>query len=204
MKLMKKPLICGLALSALLVCSACGTEAKPQPTQEQELPPDEAVTPEQTVEPELNPYSQEFSVKSDGGVLQLGEQTGAFPWQSGLEQQEVSYSSSDGFDIFEILCTDGTKLSGFRGEGMETEENGLLDYVQTTNPAFATYRGAAVGMTQEEVLALYPEAEAYEPTEPVPGGTEYEFSGEEYGMTSMEFSFRDGVLAEIRMQHLVC
>lgn len=202
MNSMKKALALLMVLASLLACTACGTKESPQP---QEPDTQTAIeTPQEPEEPEFDPYSQEFSVKSDSGVLQLGDQTGTFPWESGLEQQEIHYSSMDGFNLFDIRCTDGTVLHGLREEGAETEDNGLLTSVKTSNPDFATYRGASVGMTQEEVLALYPEAEAFEPTEPVPGGEEYEFSGEQYGMTSMEFSFRDGVLTEIRMQNLTC
>lgn len=199
MNRMKKTVALLMVFSLLLLCTACGTEKVPQ-SQEQDSQ-QEDMTPQ---EPEFDPYSKEFSLQSASGKLQLGDQTGAFPWESDLEQQEISYSSSDGFDMFDILCTDGTALGGLRREGAETEDNGLLTYVETTNSDFTTYRGASVGMTQAEVLALYPEAEAYEPSEPVPGGAEYEFSGEQYGLTSMEFSFRDGVLTEIRMQNLIC
>lgn len=197
----KKDLTLLMVLSGLLLCAACGSAPKPQ-SQEQDSQIETEV--ETTQEGEFAPYSKEFSIKSDSGTLQLGEQTGAFPWESGLEQQEIHYSSSDGFDRFDIRCTDGTVLGGLRQEGAETEEDGALSYVETSNPDFATYRGASVGMTQEEVLALYPEAEVFEPAEPVVGRMEYEFSGEQFGMTSIVFSFQDGVLAKIRMENLVC
>ena len=200
MKLTKKVLML-LALSALLLCAACGAEAD-QP--QEEAPQIEDEMPQEPTEPEFDPESEEFSLHSASGHLQLGEQTGAFPWESGLEQQEIYYSSSDGFDLFDILCTDGTALGGLRQEGVETEDGGTLSSVETANPDFATLRGASVGMSQEEVLALYPEAKAVELSEPVPGGAAYEFSGEQFGMSSILFRFQDGVLANIRIENLVC
>ena len=202
MKQIKKLFVLLTALSALLLCAACGAEEEQEPDTQQGI--EEPQAPDTVEEADFDPYSPEFSLKSDSGMLQLGEQSGEFPWESGLTAQNISYVSMDGFHSAKILCTDGTVLGGLRQKNVESTNDLLLTDVETGSQMFVTYRGAAVGMTLEEVLALYPEAREFELEPSKAGAAGYVFSGEQYGMTCMEFLFQDGVLTGIHMYNEVC
>lgn len=185
-------------LISLLLCTACGAGEGPE-RQEEVAPPVVDMEVEAGPQEEFDPYSEEFTILVDGESLSIGMQEGSFPWGTSLEEESAEYWSSDGFDGFEIICTDGTILSGLREEGAPDAENGLLNRIETTNAAYETYRGVYAGMTLEEVLEHYPEAERVEADECV-----YEFSGEMYGLSAIYFTFEDDLLISLEIENLVC
>jgi len=135
---------------------------------------------------------QEYSITIDGKSLGLGSQVGAFPWETTLEKRSADYWSMDGFDSFEITCEDGTIIQGLRGEGIKDENNGLITEISTSNPAYQTYRGACVGMSSADVLALYPEAVPAKADQ-----TGYCFTDEGIGFKRIFFWVKDDVLTSI-------
>lgn len=129
----------------------------PMPTPE----PTSAPTPEPTSTKEpISPAELEFSIVIGDQILTLGEQSGEFPWGTDLEADSEEYWSSDGFHSFELTCGADLLLGGFRPEKyVETTENAILRTIENRNPDYKTYRGAYIGMSLEDFLELYPDAE---------------------------------------------
>lgn len=98
-------------------------------------------------------YEQESSLRlyADGFDRSIGVQPfGAFPWGYLFEAESVRYFGSDGFNCYEVICTDGTRLSGFRRDKTESLDAVSLTGIYTENPAFATPNGVRVGMQRSE------------------------------------------------------
>lgn len=91
---------------------------------------------EQAAANEFDPFSEEFSLWVNGKMLKLGEQAGNFPWQTDLQEEESRFWSTDGFHCFEIICTDGTILSGLRQEGADDATDGMLFSIVTGNRSY--------------------------------------------------------------------
>lgn len=192
--------------SMLFLFAGCGEGSTPTSPSQEEISSPSAEPSDQGEDGleagSLQPWSEEFSLTADGHTLTLGEQSGSFPWGMPLEKESTDYPSMDGFDIFRIRCTDGTELGGQRKEGAEDETDGLLTNIVTTSSQFQTHRGASVGMGLKEVQECYPDLIKYENTES--GENIYAFTGEEYGLSSIEFAFEEDVLTTIRVIHDVC
>lgn len=126
---------------------------------------DPATTPEPTPEPTAAPTEEErkaaeleFSIVIGDKTLTLGVQDGEFPWGTELEADSKEFWSMDGFHSFEFTCGENLTLCGLCLEAKGTESNGNLTGFDNRNPDYKTYRGAYIGMSLEELCALYPEA----------------------------------------------
>lgn len=196
-----KKLLIAFSLLSLLLCTACGEQtpaaSQPETPQTQTEEPETPETPETEVVPDLekepDPWSKEFSVLVDGQQLKLGRQTGAFPWDTSLEKRSVEYETEGQYDTFEIECVGETELSGLRAQGQETEADGLLTEIDTEDSAIKTYRGAYVGMSMEDVLTLYPEADQRD-------DDTYVFYKERSTVSKIEFEFENGLLESISIE----
>ncbi|MBQ6807904.1 MAG: hypothetical protein IJP07_01900 [Firmicutes bacterium] len=185
-----KKLACLLLLcSGLLLFAACSSQ-NPEQNETVDNLTNSPATENQEKNTEDSPLA-EFSIPTNAENLQLGEQSGTFPWGTSLRLAEAEYDSADGFDTFRITCTDGTVLEGLRAEGMEDETDGTLLSISTDNPAIQSYRGAYIGMTVEEFKELYPEAE-YEDKTDTPY---YKYSNEASGVSQIVFWFENNTLA---------
>lgn len=127
---------------------------EPTPTPTSEPTPE----PTPTKEP-ISPAELEFSIMIGDKTLTLGVQDGEFPWGTELELDSEEYWSSDGFHGFEFTCGENLTLGGLCLEAKGTEKNGSLTRIENRNPDYKTYRGAYIGMTLEDFLELYPDAE---------------------------------------------
>ena len=170
---MKKWLAVFLAAGMVLALAGCGERGMESPTP----PPSQAVTPTPTPEPTPTPTPEptpeptaapteeerkaaklEFSIMIGDKALTLGVQDGEFPWGTELEADSEEYWSSDGFDCFSFTFGENLTLCGLCLEAKGTESNGNLTGFDNRNPDYKTYRGAYIGMSLEELCALYPEA----------------------------------------------
>ncbi len=155
---------------------------------------------------DAGPWSAEFALTRDEGTVGLGAQKGAFPWESGLDTRNVSFWRSGGEDFFEITGADGSQFMGKRQDGMADAQNGLLLEIRTQNPDWRTLRGAAVGMSMEEVLSLYPEASVEHDAHREAGFYRYTYSGTEDDRTSgfsrIAFTFENDALVSMTLRHV--
>ena len=126
---------------------------EPTPTPTSEPTPE----PTSTKEP-ISPAELEFSIVIGDKTLTLGVQDGEFPWGTELEADSKEFWSMDGFHSFEFTCGENLTLCGLCLEAKGTESNGNLTGFDNRNPDYKTYRGAYIGMSLEELCALYPEA----------------------------------------------
>ena len=150
----------------LLLCAVlagCTPQSHHPPVPE--TPPAAVAAPAPTPAPEPTPTSEpispeklEFSIVIDDKLLILGIQDGKFPWGSELEADNQKFWSMDGFDSFSFTCGENLTLCGLCLEAKGTESNGNLTGFDNRNPDYKTYRGAYIGMSLEELCALYPEA----------------------------------------------
>jgi len=154
---------------------------------------------------EVSPWSEEFSLRQDGQAVGLGTQTGAFPWNTQLKADGVEFWRADGRDYFAITCKDGTAFRGTRHEGTADTSNGQILKLYTENPAWDTYRGAHVGMDLEDVLSLYPEAEAVYDGHRDAGAYQYTYASTKNPRTQeqsvLSMTFRDSKLVSIVMAY---
>lgn len=153
---------------------------------------------------DVGPWSEEFSLSRDGASAGLGVQEGAFPWGTGLSVKQVNFWRESGTDYFEITGTDGTMFEGVRQDGTADTRNGLLLGIRTDNPDWRTLRGVSVGMSMEDVLALYPEARAEYDGHREAGTYRYTYSGTRdsaAGVSHIAFSFQESTLTAIDIYH---
>ena len=157
------------------------------------------------VRTDTGPWSAEFSLTRDDGSVGLGAQEGAFPWGTGLEVSNRNFWRSGGQDFFEITGADGSQFKGTRQGGMADTSNGFLLEIRTQNPDWRTLRGACVGMSMEEVLALYPEASAEYDAHREAGSYRYTYCGavEKFsGFSRISFTFEQNILTSLDIQHV--
>lgn len=152
------------------------------------------------------PWSAEFSLTRDDGeeAVKLGAQKGAFPWGMALDKRDANFWRMGGEDFFEVTASDGSRFSGTRQGGAADTSGGLLLEIRTENPEWATVRGASVGMSMEEVLALYPEASAEHDAHREAGCYRYTYSGAAdklAGISRIAFNFERDALTSIDIFH---
>ena len=152
------------------------------------------------------PWSAEFALTCGEASVGLGAQEGAFPWNSGLDASGANYWRSGGQDFFKITGADGSLFTGTRQGGMADACNGLLLEIRTENPDWQTLRGASVGMSMDEVLALYPEASAEYDAHREAGTYRYTYSGTRKDKTSgfsrISFNFAQNALVSMDICHV--
>lgn len=155
---------------------------------------------------DTGPWSAEFALTCGEASVGLGAQEGAFPWNTGLETRNISFWRSGGEDFFAITGADGSQFSGTRRDGMADACDGLLLEIRTENPDWQTARGVCVGMSMEETLSLYPEAQAEYDAHRAAGSYRYTYSGTESGRASgfsrIAFTFEQNVLTAIDICHI--
>lgn len=158
-----------------------------------------ARVPEVTQQPqnETDNFQQEFSLLIEDSSLCLGPQTEEFPWETTLQQANCIFYHNDGFTCFKILCEDGTIIEGINPDSIESTENATIMEISIATPVYSTYRSVRVGMTVEEVLALYPEAEYKEYYDYAPGEAAYSFTTPDTGFHQIFFWFVDNKLCQI-------
>ena len=139
----------------------------------------------------------EFSLKLEDATLALGQQSGAFPWGTAMEEKSSRFWSADGSNGFEVVAKDGTKIRGTREESTGDTTDADLFLIVTKSRDWQTYRGAYVGMSMDKVLALYPEAVRRDGDGP--GVTAYEYTTEETFFYQLIFNFEKDKLAEITL-----
>lgn len=171
---------------------AAVTAPAPTPTPEPTLTP--APEPAPTSEP-ISPEELEFSIVIGEALLVPGRQSGAFPWGTELEADSETYWNMDGFYGFTLACGEGLYLVGSHPEKhVETTENGFLTGIENQNTDYKTYRGAYIGMSLEDFLELYPEAEQMN-TGRI--GLVYSYTDEVHcGFDLLGFSFEDDLLVK--------
>lgn len=195
-----------IILTLVLLCS-CGT-APSSPAKNDELSGNDTVLSgdvnseaESSSSGTFNPFSKEFSLQVNGQTLGLGQQSGNFPWGTDLQEKESNFWNTDGFDCFKIACEDGTVLSGLRKDGMDDATDGMIFSIATKNPSWQTYRGAYVGMSLQDVLALYPEAIHRDNTDP--GENSYSYTSNSSGFSEIIFYFENDGLVSIIIKNSI-
>lgn len=150
-----------------------------------------------------DPWSEEFSLSRDGAAVGLGVQDGAFPWGAKVTVKQSAYWRNGGRGFFEITGDDGSVFRGVRKEGTADALNGVLLEMYTENPDWRTRRGAAVGMSLEDTLSLYPEAQAEYDAHREPGSYRYTYASARgaNGSSLISFVFRNNALASIDVSH---
>lgn len=172
-----------LIILLLALLCGCNTTKEPEVIQSQQN--------------QVDNFQQEFSIFIEGTPLCLGRQTGAFPWGTNLRQTNCIFYHSDGFTCFKILCEDGTILEGVNPNDLASTENATILKIRPDSPIYPTYRGARIGMTVEDVLKLYPEAEYEENYDYAPNEAAYCFTTPDSGFDQVFFWFVDSKLNQI-------
>lgn len=99
----------------------------------------------------------EFSFDLGSGLLTLGSQEGEFPWGYDLEGTLVYSGSADTYGTTYDMDCGALTLSYFDHK----EVPQCLYSMTTEDPEVLTYRGAFCGMSEAELVKLYPEAVPY-------------------------------------------
>ena len=172
-----------LVILLLALLCGCNTAKEPEVTQ--------------TSQNDADTIHQEFSILIEGAPVCLGLQTGTFPWGTNLRQTNCIFWRSDGFTCFKILCEDGTIIKGINPNSIESTENATIMEIYPDGSVYPTYRGARIGMTIEDVLALYPEAEYKEHYDYTPDEAAYSFTTPDTGFNQIVFGFEDNRLSQI-------
>ncbi|WP_294855562.1 hypothetical protein [uncultured Oscillibacter sp.] len=145
-----------------------------------------------------------FCLVANEQCLTLGKKSGAYPWlYKDFPEKPTSVGTGD----------NGEKVYAFSYGGVDvkyvtySDEDGEASFVsrmETASPAVKTWWGVSVGDKEDDILAVYPDAEYTDRIRAEDGDGAWVWPGDEEMLGShITFYMKNGTISEILMENLL-